>query len=266
MSHYQERMESDLRIIRTRIWNLGEAVEHSLHNAKKILILRDTELAYETVLDDHPINRESREIDRLCHTFIARHLPGAGPLREIAATSRVNVTLERVGDYAVSICREALQITTPLTPALSNYIDAIFDESISILSDARKSFMNGNADMAITLMSVARRVQNKMGGVYETLFAEDDRMDGANMMAVFVIFNMLKRVADQAKNICDQTVYAVRGKPEQEVRRDRFQLDYFEIINEMSGAQAFRTRSEWNAVRQAAGKPTQLEPLSGVAD
>ena len=31
------------------------------------------------------------------------------------------------------------------------------------------------------------------------------------MMAVFVIFNMLKRVADQAKNICDQTVYAVRG-------------------------------------------------------
>jgi len=26
-----------------------------------------------------------------------------------------------------------------------------------------------------------------------------------------VIFNMLKRVADQAKNICDQTFYAVRG-------------------------------------------------------
>ena len=211
MSHYEERMESDLRIIRTRVWNLGEDVERALHNAKKVMILRDSELAYATVLDDHPINRESREIDRLCHTFIARHLPGAGPLREMAATSRVNVTLERIGDYAVTICREALRISTPLSPALSNYIDAIFDESISILSDARKSFMNGNAEMAITLMTVARRVQNKMDGVYETLFAEDDRMDGANMMAVFVIFNLLKRVADQAKNICDQTVYTVRG-------------------------------------------------------
>ncbi|MCP4048048.1 MAG: hypothetical protein GY732_18905 [Gammaproteobacteria bacterium] len=211
MSHYEERMESDLRTIRTRVWKLGEEIERGLYNAKKVLILRDRDLAYETVLDDHPINRESREIDRLCHTFIARHLPGAGPLREIAATSRVNVTLERIGDYAVTICREALQISTPLTPALSNHIDAIFDESIAILSDARKSFMNGNAEMAITLMTVARRVQSKMGGVYETLFAEDDRMDGANMMAVFVIFNMLKRVADQAKNISDQTVYAVRG-------------------------------------------------------
>ncbi len=211
MSHFEERMESDLRVIRNKVWNMGEAVELALHSAKKVLILRDPELAYKTVLDDHPINRESREIDRLCHTFIARHLPGAGPLREMAATARVNVTLERIGDYAVTICREALQITTPLSPALSNYVDAIFNESIAILSDARKSFMNGNAEMAIALMKVARRVQSKMDGVYETLFAEDDHMDGANMMAVFVVFNMLKRIADQAKNICDQTVYAVRG-------------------------------------------------------
>jgi hypothetical protein len=26
------------------------------------------------------------------------------------------------------------------------------------------------------------------------------------------------------------------------------------------------THDEWNAVRQAAGKPTSLEPLTGVAD
>ena len=71
MSHYEERMESDLRTIRTRVWNLGEDAERALNNAKKVLILRDSDLAYQTVLDDHPINRESREIDRLCHTFIA---------------------------------------------------------------------------------------------------------------------------------------------------------------------------------------------------
>ena len=50
-----------------------------------------------------------------------------------------------------------------------------------------------------------------MDGFYEELFAADDRMDGATMMVIFVVFNMFKRVADQAKNICDQTVYAVRG-------------------------------------------------------
>ena len=210
MSHFEERMEADLQIIRGRLWKIGEDVDTALHNAKKVMILRDSELAYQTVLGDYPINRASRECDRLCHTFIARHLPGAGPLREMAATARVNVALERIGDYAVTISREALQLTSSISDHLTNDIDAMFDESISTLSDSRKSFRDGNADMAIALMKVAKRVQNRMDGVYETLFAEDDRMDGATMMAIFVVFNLLKRTVDQAKNICDQTVYAVK--------------------------------------------------------
>lgn len=211
MSHFEERMEADLNIIRDRLWKIGEDVDTALHNAKKTIILRDSELAYQTVLGDYPINRESRQCDRLCHTFIARHLPGAGQLREMAATARVNVALERIGDYAVTISREALQITSPVSAQLTQDIDAMFDESVSLLSDARKSFRDGNADVAIALMKVAKRVQNRMDGVYETLFAEDDRLDGVSMMALFVVFNLLKRIVDQAKNICDQTVYAVKG-------------------------------------------------------
>ena len=211
MRHFEERMEADLKVIRDKLWDIGEDVETALHNAKKVLILRDSELAYATILADGPINRDSRECDRLCHTFIARHLPGAGHLRELASTARVNVSLERIGDYAGTNCREALQISAPLSGQLASSIDTMFDEVISILADARKSFRDGNAEMAIALMQMARRVEGKMDGVYEILFAEDDRMDGATMMAIFVVFNLLKRVADQAKNICDQTVYAVKG-------------------------------------------------------
>lgn len=58
-----------------------------------------------------------------------------------------------------------------------------------------------------------------------------------------------------------QTVYAVRCKPADEVKKDKYELDYFEILNEMKGEEAFVTRDEWNAARQAAGKPTELESL-----
>ena len=60
-----------------------------------------------------------------------------------------------------------------------------------------------------------------------------------------------------------QTVYAVKCKPEAEVMKDKFKLDYFEIISSMPGDQAFRTRDEWNSYRTAAGKPTNLEALPG---
>jgi phosphate transport system protein len=212
MSHLEERMQHDLDHIRETLWALGEDVERALNNAKRILLTRDVALGYQTVLEDNPINRNSRELDRLCHTFIARYLPGAGTLRELASTNRVNVSLERVGDYAVTLCREAMQLPTgSLSDRFRPRIDALADESLAILRDARQAFRDGNADAAITLMKTVRRIEAHMDPVYEELFAADDHMDGRTMMAIFVIFSTLKRVADQAKNICDQTVYAVRG-------------------------------------------------------
>ncbi len=58
-----------------------------------------------------------------------------------------------------------------------------------------------------------------------------------------------------------QTVYAVRCKPEADVKADKFGLDYFEIIAELSGDKAFINRDQWVAARESAGVPTELEPL-----
>jgi len=63
-----------------------------------------------------------------------------------------------------------------------------------------------------------------------------------------------------------QTVYSVKCKPEREVLKDRFKLDYFEIIGSIPGEYAVRTREEWNAERVAAGKLPELEKLPGESD
>lgn len=58
---------------------------------------------------------------------------------------------------------------------------------------------------------------------------------------------------------CIQTVYAVRCKPASEVVKDRYQQDYFEIVNKMDGVEAARNRFNWEYMRRKAGKPIQLE-------
>ncbi|MBW1738784.1 MAG: ABC transporter substrate-binding protein, partial [Deltaproteobacteria bacterium] len=60
-----------------------------------------------------------------------------------------------------------------------------------------------------------------------------------------------------------QTVYAVKCNPQAVVLKDKYKLDYFDILSSLSGEDAVRTREEWNAVRKAAGKPTHLEKLPG---
>ncbi len=58
-----------------------------------------------------------------------------------------------------------------------------------------------------------------------------------------------------------QTVYVVRCKPRDEVIKNKYNLDYFEIIDSLPGDLAAITRQEWHEVRRAAGKPTRLEKL-----
>jgi ABC-type branched-subunit amino acid transport system substrate-binding protein len=60
-----------------------------------------------------------------------------------------------------------------------------------------------------------------------------------------------------------QTVYVVRCKPREEVVKNKYNLDYFEIIDSLPGHMAARTHQEWKAVRKMAGKPTHLEKLPG---
>jgi phosphate transport system protein len=211
MSHFEQRMEADLAAIRDWVWDLGADVEKALRHAKQALLLGDEDLAYATVLNDHPINRKSRACDRMCHAFIARHLPGAGHLREIAATIRVNVALERIGDYAVTISREAVQLQQQLPEHFISEIDSLSDNSFEILHESRLAFRDDNAEQAKMLMRMAKRVEHNMDTIYNRLFDADNGLSARTRLSLFVVFNMLKRVADQSKNLCDQTVYAVRG-------------------------------------------------------
>jgi ABC-type branched-subunit amino acid transport system substrate-binding protein len=58
-----------------------------------------------------------------------------------------------------------------------------------------------------------------------------------------------------------QTVYTVRCNPRSIVMKDKYHLDYFDILDSISGPDAVRTREQWNAVRKAANKLTRLEAL-----
>ncbi|MBN1213066.1 MAG: substrate-binding protein [candidate division Zixibacteria bacterium] len=63
-----------------------------------------------------------------------------------------------------------------------------------------------------------------------------------------------------------QTVFAVKCKPQAEVLKDKYKLDYFEIISKIGGEQAAISKEEWIAARKAANLSAQLEPLEVMAE
>lgn len=56
-----------------------------------------------------------------------------------------------------------------------------------------------------------------------------------------------------------QTVYAVKCKPATDVRKSKYQQDYFDIINVMKGDDAAVDFKEWSEIRNAVGMPPTLD-------
>jgi ABC-type branched-subunit amino acid transport system substrate-binding protein len=61
-----------------------------------------------------------------------------------------------------------------------------------------------------------------------------------------------------------QTVYAVKCKPQPDVLRDKYKLDYFEILSSLPGSRAAVTKAEWQEVRKQNNLAVELEPLKSM--
>jgi ABC-type branched-subunit amino acid transport system substrate-binding protein len=55
-----------------------------------------------------------------------------------------------------------------------------------------------------------------------------------------------------------QTVYAIKVKKADEIRKSKYQLDYYDVINTMKSEDAAITLAEWSAVRAKVGEPVTL--------
>ena len=212
MSHLEERLENDLSKIRNQIEQQAQRVEEAVTNAITALQTGNHDLAYTTILNDHAINRSMRQIDRGCHRFIAVHLPSGAHLRLLSSVIRVNIELERIGDYAVTIAREATQLSQPPAGNIARELERMASETRLMLGQAIRAFNELNAELAAATKLLASQMEANLDDIYAEMMATPELGKVKEVLAIFVIFNQLKRVADQSKNLCEDTVFAVTGE------------------------------------------------------
>ncbi len=214
MTHYEERLEADLTALRAMVADVSADVETALENAVSAALSLNRPLAYRTVLGDLPINRKVRAIDQRCYAFVARHLPSAGHLRYVSAVLRLAVAIERVGDYAVAICRETAQLSKIPPKTVARDIELLAEQNRRTLAQAIKAFNERNADMARATIGLTGQLDATFDRVFSDLLREGDesKRSTRDLFALLVIFNRLSRVGDQAKNICEETLFAATGE------------------------------------------------------
>jgi phosphate transport system protein len=189
-------------------------VLRALRGALNALVNQDTELAGEVIEFDDEVDRQYSAIEDGIESLLARQTPVASDLRFVLAVLHVNLHLERIADYCVTIAK-----LVKLAPAVAPermFVDA-FDEMGSraeeMIKVALDSFAARDVEQAETLVDLDELIDraNRRFVQHILSFGRDPTMQewGLRMLLVSRCF---ERIGDHAVDIGERTAYLATGE------------------------------------------------------
>ncbi len=206
--------EQELEKLKQRILAMGGFVEDAIRKSVKALVERDRDLAIQVIDGDAIVNNYDVEIEEECIKFLALWQPTGSNLRFVTTAIKIITDLERMGDLAVDICERAIELNDE--PPLKPYIDIprMAEASQKMLKDSLDAFINGDADLAVTVCEADDFVDNLNQQIFNELliYMLKDPRNISRAIRLTYITKYLERIADHATNIAELVVFLVKGK------------------------------------------------------
>lgn len=192
---------------RLDVVRLGALVSDAIRSATQALERRDAILAGRVIAGDDEIDDTRRRVEAACIQLIWKQQPVAGELREIAGMLQIVTDLERIGDYAVDIAKNAIKLAdVPVRPA-SVEVGRIADLAHEMLEDVMRAYRERDRALADRVIEQDDEVDVLYRQGLEALQGEMQRDPGtvpAGTLLLFVI-SIIERVGDRAQNIAWHT-------------------------------------------------------------
>jgi phosphate transport system protein len=192
---------------RLDVVRLGALTLDAIRSATHALERRDGALAARVIAGDDEIDDTRRRVEAACIELIWKQQPVASELRAIAGALQIVTDLERIGDYAVDISKNAIKlIDVPIRPATVE-IGQIAAVSQTMLADAMRAYREGDAVVADSVIERDDEVDRLYRSGIEALQTEmqaDSGVVPAGTILLFVLAT-IERVGDRAQNIAWKT-------------------------------------------------------------
>jgi phosphate transport system protein len=257
--HHEESLRRDIERIRSKVLQMAGLCERAVMDCLEALQKRDRQLAYSVIIRDQRIDELEKEIDRLCLEFLVRQQPVAAPLRFVYSAIKINLELERVGDYAESMARQTLKLLAIDAPVPIERLLAIGELSVAMLRDATTAFVNQDAELARKTIAAEEAVdalKSKLNKDLVALFREN-RLPFEALNPSMMITRRLERVSDQARNICMEVLYMCTGQYAKHPVAEVFRVLFVDEHNACRSQMA-------EAIAQALGQPKFAFASAGV--
>jgi len=257
----EQSLERDIERIREQILEMAALAERALRDCLRALVDSNRQLAYAVILRDQYIDEKEKAIDRLCLEFLVRQQPVGAHLRLAYSAIKINLELERVGDYAESVARQLLRLSSLPAPSdgVRERIVEMADLAIPMIHDAIQAFVRQDPDLARNVIAVEPAVDallsKLIGDVVEALRRQEIQPE---MLEPLVsIGRRFERVADQARNVCMETIYMCTGEYAKHPGAETFRVLFVGEHNACRSQMA-------EAIAQSLGQPKFIFSSAGL--
>ncbi|WP_341937889.1 phosphate signaling complex protein PhoU [Marinimicrobium sp. C2-29] len=212
--HISQQYNLELDEIKTKLSEMGGLAQRQVNDAIQALIDADAETAERVVRDDEEVNAMEVDIDEECIHILARRQPAASDLRLVIAVTKAITDLERVGDEASKIARQAIALSQEGT-ALHGYVEVrhIGGQVSRMLNDSLDAFARLDLDLALRVVQTDDNVDLEYASAMRemiTFMMEDPRRISRALNIMWTL-RSLERIGDHARNLAQYVVYLVKG-------------------------------------------------------
>jgi phosphate transport system protein len=206
--------QDELDLLEATLQEEGSLVLRALRGAINALEQRDAELADEVIAFDDDVDDRYLQIEEGVQSLLARQTPVASDLRLVLAILHVNLHLERMADYCVTIAK--LSKLVPEVDPGPRFVEG-FEEMGSrceeMINVALDSFGNRDLEGAESLVELDELVDRANRRIVERVLelGEDPAMREYGLRMV-VVSRALERIGDHAVDIGEQTAYLLTAE------------------------------------------------------
>ncbi|MBI4211166.1 MAG: phosphate signaling complex protein PhoU [Deltaproteobacteria bacterium] len=212
--HIDKFFEEELRELKEAILKMGSLVEDMIDRSMRSLMDRNGAIAEEVIRRDYDVDQQEMDIDELCAQLLALRQPAASDLRFIIVGLKITKDLERMGDLAVNVSEESLELLKE--PMLKPFVKLpmMGEKTRAMIKEALDAFVARDAERAEAVLRQDDDVDELNGRIRAELI-EVMKQDAANIsrgMHRITVARHYERMADHATNIAEEVIYMVKGR------------------------------------------------------
>jgi phosphate transport system protein len=214
MNNVRVSFQEELDQLEASLQEEGELVLRVLRGALNALAQRDVELADEVIAFDDDVDRRYVAIEEAIESLLARQTPVATDLRLVLALLHMNLHLERMADYCVTIAKlTKLVADVEGDPMLLQSLQEMGERAEEMIRVALDSFANRDLEGAESLVDLDELIDRSNRRFVERvveIVAEPGLREW--VLRMVIVSRTIERIGDHAVDIGEQTAYLLTAE------------------------------------------------------